>query len=265
MVDDEPNIVASLKRLFRRDGYQILSANSGAEGLDVLSRHRVDIIISDQRMPGMTGVEFLRAAKVNYPDTMRIVLSGYTELQSVTDAINEGAVYRFLTKPWEDGQLREQIQKALEHKELHDENQKLDIKIRTINQELVAANRQLEGLLDTTRIQAERETTSLDIVREVLEHMPSPAIGVDDEGLIAFVNAAAQRLFIHEGPLLGIELAFALPSLDAAIAQVTAGHASEVSIDGTTLTVIWNCMGASSHSRGKLITFSKKGGGYDDK
>ncbi|WP_240538408.1 EAL domain-containing protein [Rhodoferax sp. PAMC 29310] len=80
VVDDEPNIVSSLKRLFRKDGHQILTAGSGPEGLDVLSKHKVDIIISDQRMPGMTGVEFLRAAKVNYPDTIRIVLSGYTEL-----------------------------------------------------------------------------------------------------------------------------------------------------------------------------------------
>ena len=258
VVDDEPNIVASLKRLFRKDGHLILSASSGAEGLDVLSKHRVDIIISDQRMPGMTGVEFLRAAKVNYPDTIRIVLSGYTELQSVTDAINEGAVYRFLTKPWEDAQLREQIQKALEHKELHEENRKLDIKIRTVNQELVAANRQLKDLLNATRSQAEREKTSLDIVREVLEHMSSPVIGVDEEGLIAFVNAAAQRLFIHGGPLLGIELAYALPSLDTAISKVAEGHAIEVLIDGATLTVIWSCMGASSQSRGKLISFSKK-------
>jgi EAL domain-containing protein (putative c-di-GMP-specific phosphodiesterase class I)/CheY-like chemotaxis protein len=258
VVDDEPNILASLKRLFRKDGHQILTAGSGAEGLDVLSKHRVDVIMSDQRMPGMTGVQFLRAAKVNYPDTIRIVLSGYTELQSVTDAINEGAVYRFLTKPWEDEQLREQIQKAIEHKELHDENRQLDIKIRSVNQELVAANRQLEGVLKATQIQAEREKTSLEIVREVLEHMPSPVIGVDDEGLIAFVNAAAQRLFIGEGPLLGIELAYALPSLDTVIAQLAEGHTSEVSIDGATLTVIWSCMGVSSQSRGKLITFNKK-------
>lgn len=258
LVDDEPNILASLKRLFRKDGHQILSANSGAEGLDVLSKHRVDIIISDQRMPGMTGVEFLRAAKVNYPDTIRIVLSGYTELQSVTDAINEGAVYRFLTKPWEDVQLREQILKALEFKEVLEENRKLDINIRTVNQELVAANRQLESVLKATRIQATREKTSLDIAREVLEHIPSPIVGVDDEGLIAFVNAAAQRLFVDSGPLLGIELAYALPSLDAAMSQVAQGHASDISIDGATLTLTWTCMGASSPSRGRLITISKK-------
>ncbi|MES2091380.1 MAG: EAL domain-containing protein, partial [Pseudomonadota bacterium] len=102
LVDDEENIVASLRRLLRRDGYHIVVAYSGAEGLQRLAEQEVDVIVSDQRMPGMTGVEFLRRAKELYPGTMRIVLSGYTELQSITDAINEGSIYKFLTKPWDD-------------------------------------------------------------------------------------------------------------------------------------------------------------------
>jgi DNA-binding NtrC family response regulator len=109
------------------------------------------VIITDQRMPGMTGVELLRRAKTLYPDTIRMVLSGYTELQSVTDAINEGAVYRFLTKPWDDEQLREQVRKAFEVRDLSEENRDLDAKIRTTNQELVAANRRLAELLQRER------------------------------------------------------------------------------------------------------------------
>ncbi len=192
LIDDEPNIVASLKRLFRRDAYVILTANSGAEGLGVLSRHKVDVIISDQRMPGMTGVEFLRIAKVNYPDTIRIVLSGYTELQSVTDAINEGAIYRFFTKPWNDEQLREQIQKAFESKELLAENQQLNIQILSTNQELVAANRQLGDVLQKSHHQTARDKISLAILRDALQHLPLSA-GVDYEGLMAAVHAAAER------------------------------------------------------------------------
>jgi CheY-like chemotaxis protein len=98
LVDDEQNIVSSLRRLFRRDGYDIVTANSGAEGLQRLAEVNIDVIVSDQRMPGMTGVEFLRRAKELYPDTVRMVLSGYTELQSITDAVNEGAIYKFPTK-----------------------------------------------------------------------------------------------------------------------------------------------------------------------
>ena len=151
LVDDEPNILTALKRLFRRDGHKLLSAGSGAEALEMLSQHKVDVIITDQRMPGMTGVELLRRAKTLYPDTIRMVLSGYTELQSVTDAINEGAVYRFLTKPWDDEQLREQVRKAFEVRDLSEENRDLDAKIRTTNQELVAANRRLAELLQRER------------------------------------------------------------------------------------------------------------------
>ena len=258
LVDDEPNIVAALKRLLRRDGYNILTANSGAEGLEVLASNRVDVIISDQRMPGMTGVDFLRAAKINYPDTIRIVLSGYTELQSVTDAINEGAVYRFLTKPWDDEQLREHIHKAFEHKGLLEENRQLDIKIRRANQELVAANRHLGEVLDKTREQVERDSTSLGIVREALQHMPLPVIGVDDEGLMAFVNIAAQQLFADAGPLLGTELACALPDVDVAISGAAEGAACALILGQTPYQVRWNSMGVDSRSRGKIVTLMKK-------
>ncbi|NCN70041.1 MAG: EAL domain-containing protein [Betaproteobacteria bacterium] len=147
LVDDEANILSALKRLLRRDGHQILTANNGAEGLKILAEHRVDIILSDQRMPGMTGVDFLRAAKALYPDTIRIVLSGYTELQSVTDAINEGAVYRFLTKPWDDDALREQINKAIEYRQVIEDNRQLENQVYNTNRELMAANRKLKDLL----------------------------------------------------------------------------------------------------------------------
>jgi len=260
LVDDEPNVLSSLKRLFRRDGHIILTANSGLEGLEVLSKHKVDIIISDQRMPGMTGVEFLRAAKVHFPDTIRIVLSGFTELQSVTDAINEGAVYRFLTKPWEDEQLREHVRKAFEYRELLEENRQLDIKIRTTNQELVAANRQLGDVLKTTRHQIERDETSLAIVREALQHIPLPVIGVDDEGMMAFVNAAAESLFKASGPLLGVELAYALPAINSTVMGASEGVPCELLIEQTRYLVKWNKMGLNSRSQGRLVTLTKMEG-----
>jgi len=147
LVDDERNIVAALRRLLRNDGYQILVAYSGQEGLDVLERHHVDVILTDQRMAGMTGVAFLRTARCLYPHTVRIVLSGYTDLQSVIDAVNEGSAYRFLTKPWDDEQLRRHIAETFEHKEMADENRRLNMKLLTANQELAASNRRLESVL----------------------------------------------------------------------------------------------------------------------
>lgn len=132
LVDDEPAVLSSLKRLFRRDGYQVLSAPSGAEALELLARHPVDVILSDQRMPGMTGVEFLRRTKVLHPQTVRITLSGYTDLQSIIDAVNEGAVYKFLVKPWDDERLREHVAQAFAQKEMADDNRRLQTELAAL-------------------------------------------------------------------------------------------------------------------------------------
>ncbi|HEY4559413.1 MAG TPA: EAL domain-containing protein [Lysobacter sp.] len=112
LLDDEENVLRSLVRLFRRDGYQILTANSVREAFDLLASNRVQVIVSDQRMPDMSGTEFLGRVRDLYPDTVRMVLSGYTDLATITDAINHGAIYRFLTKPWDDDELREHIRAA---------------------------------------------------------------------------------------------------------------------------------------------------------
>ena len=112
LVDDEPNILASLSRLLRREGFQILTATSPAEAFELLAKNKVQVILSDQRMPEMSGTEFFSRVRQLYPDTIRILLTGYTDLESVTGAINRGAIYKFLTKPWDDDQLREQIREA---------------------------------------------------------------------------------------------------------------------------------------------------------
>ncbi|HEX6833119.1 MAG TPA: EAL domain-containing protein, partial [Rudaea sp.] len=112
LVDDEPNVLRAIARVLRRDGYTIHTATSAEEGFDLLARHRVQVVVSDQRMPGTSGTEFLSKVKEMYPDTVRIILSGYTDLATVTDAINRGAIYKFLTKPWNADELREQVIEA---------------------------------------------------------------------------------------------------------------------------------------------------------
>jgi len=266
LVDDEQNIVSALKRLLRRDEYQIHTANSGQEGLDVLARHAVDVIVSDQRMPGMLGADFLRKAKELYPDTLRIMLSGYTELQSVTDAVNEGAIYKFLTKPWEDEQLRGHIAEAFRLKEIADENERLNLELRTVNHELASANRRLEDVLRQKQQQISRDEISLNVARELLQHLPLPVIGMDDQGMIAFVNAAADHLFRHGGALLGNEACVVLPELfpagDGFDAMAAGGRRApgthEADIEGARFAVDVYPMGASSTSRGSLITLSRK-------
>lgn len=112
LLDDEENVLRSLVRLFRRDGYQILTASSTREAFDMLASNTAQVIVSDQRMPDMSGTEFLTRVRDLYPDTVRMVLSGYTDLATITDAINKGAIYRFLTKPWNDDELRANVRQG---------------------------------------------------------------------------------------------------------------------------------------------------------
>mgnify|MGYP000036766177 CR=1 FL=1 len=112
LLDDDENILHSLSRLLRRDGYRIHTATNAAQAFEILGCHDIQVIVSDERMPGIRGTVFLSQVKDMYPETIRIMLSGYTDLTSVTEAINRGAIYKFLTKPWVDEDLREQIAAA---------------------------------------------------------------------------------------------------------------------------------------------------------
>lgn len=113
-VDDEPDIVDSLRRSFRK-AYTVLTATSGNEALDLLKTHTVDLIISDQRMPGMTGDAMLAMAKELQPDAIRILLTGYSDLESLVKCVNEAGIYKYMTKPWEPEVLKLTVDRALEH------------------------------------------------------------------------------------------------------------------------------------------------------
>ncbi len=112
LVDDEENVLRALQRAFRREGYRILTASRINNAFELLATNQVHVIVSDQRMSDMNGTEFLGRVKELYPQTVRLVLSGYTDLATVTEAINRGAIYRFLTKPWDDDELRAHIREA---------------------------------------------------------------------------------------------------------------------------------------------------------
>ncbi|WP_447044317.1 EAL domain-containing protein [Vreelandella sp. H-I2] len=118
LLDDEDNILRALTRLLRREGYRILTASRAHDAFELLAKHNVQVIISDQRMPEMNGTVFFNRVKDLYPDTVRIVLSGYTDLKTVTDAVNHGEIYKFLTKPWDDEELRKEIKSAFRHYEI---------------------------------------------------------------------------------------------------------------------------------------------------
>ena len=246
LVDDEPNILTALQRLLRRDGYTLLASDDPHQALDILAGQRVDVILSDQRMPGMSGVEFLRRAKEIRPETMRIVLSGYTDLQFITDAINEGAIYKFLTKPWDDEQLREQIREAFHVKEIADEN-------RRLSQALQTANLELQAHVAAQARQARQIETVLGTLQEVLQLVPWPIVGIDEAGLIALANAAADASLGSGEPLLGREAGEALPESLREWLKQPAAMAEQVRHDGRKYRVVYQPMGLHTGSRGTLL------------
>lgn len=217
LVDDEENILSALTRVLRRDGYTILRATGGAAGLELLANHPVGVIISDQRMPEMTGVEFLSHAKALYPDTVRIVLSGYTDLNSVADSVNRGAIFKFLTKPWEDEQLSAQVREAFQYYEMKQENVRLTAQLQTVNEALAVLNQTLEKRVEEQTRSLRLNVHALRISQAVLEDMPLAVLGVGDDGVIAVANQAAHELLAAPGTgLVGQAVATVLPD---AVAQ----------------------------------------------
>ena len=228
IVDDEANILSALARLFRSDGYQVLRAESGSAALEILAEHEIGVIISDQRMPSMTGVQFLSKARENWPDTVRIMLSGYTELSSVTDSVNQGAIYKFLTKPWEDDALRETVREAFQLYRVTRENTRLNAALLEANVALTRWNHELEErVADKTR-EALRNLHILRASQEILAHLPMPVLGIDPDGYLVMVNQAAESQLDVSPARLG-ELAIdVLPVclLEAGPGEGEAGHAS---------------------------------------
>ncbi len=187
-VDDEENILNSLWRILRKENYNKLKANSGKEGLEILKNNDVQLVLSDQRMPGMSGTEFFAEIKELYPDTLRIILSGYTEINSITDSINKGNVYKFFLKPWNDDNLKLEIQKALEQYDLIQANRALTRTIIGQNGETRKGNDTLE-LTDKERTRTlELQNQALELSRAVLDNLPYPVICVGSDNLIVLIN-----------------------------------------------------------------------------
>ncbi|WP_249115560.1 HD domain-containing phosphohydrolase [Azoarcus sp. L1K30] len=145
LVDDEANILSSLRRLFRPEGYRVLTAESGDEALELMAAEKVDVILSDMRMPGMTGAQLLAAAFERWPDTMRILLTGYADMSSTIDAINLGKIYRYVSKPWDDNELKLIVREAIDLQRLKRDNERMAQTIAEQNRQLRQFNAELEA------------------------------------------------------------------------------------------------------------------------
>ena len=200
-VDDEENVLHALRRLLRKEGYHILTSSTGSEAFEYLRENNVQVVICDQRMLHMSGVDFLSQVKELSPDTIQIVLTGYTDIDSITEAINQGQIYKFLLKPWNDQNLKIEIKKAFDQYELIQANKKLHQKILKQNEELRTVNEHLEELVKERTKVLEIQNQALELSRAILEDLPIPIVGVSEEKMIVLLNQKAQSIQIMKKSL----------------------------------------------------------------
>ena len=187
-VDDERNVLRALERIFLDDDYEIVLAGSAEEGLKAIEvSGPFQVVISDFRMPVMNGVDFLKAVYERWPATVRIVLSGYADAGSIVAAINEGHIYKFIPKPWNDDELRVTIENCLERYFLQKKNHELMF-------ELSAANQKLEGKVQRRTEQLELRNRALEFSQSLLGNLPVGVMGIDVNGMIVYCNDVAVKM-----------------------------------------------------------------------
>ena len=169
-VDDEKNILSSLNRLFRPIIDNIITAESGAEALEILNTVTVDIVVSDMRMPEMDGAEFLGVVAEKWPEAIRILLTGYADITSTINAINKGNIYRYISKPWEDNDIIISVRQALEQKFLKEERDRLLKLTSTQNEELKDLTTHLEEKVKARTEEVHQTMDQLEVTYESLKN-----------------------------------------------------------------------------------------------
>jgi len=208
VVDDEPGVLAALGRVFHQQGYRVLTASGGAEAIATLEREAADLVISDMRMPGMDGAGLLEHVRSRWPGMQRMLLTGYADVESTVAAINRGGVARFITKPWNDDELRALVAEALERARLRRENERLTALAQRHNEELRLMNERLEARVAERTAELEQVVAMLDAShREVrtnflasirifsgLIEMRAPSMAGHSRRVAELARAVGQRL-----------------------------------------------------------------------
>jgi len=193
LVDDESLILSSLQRVFRKDDYEVLIASSGEEAIKTIEEEggNISLLISDQNMPGMKGVELAHTVKERWPDIVRIILTGNADVRAVTSAINKAEVHRFLSKPCNNDELRSTVRQALEQKHLRDENRILTELTSRQNEQLKDLNKNLEQKVQERTREIEEKSKELEVLYQTLK-----------ANFTAFVKMFINLLELHS-PRLG--------------------------------------------------------------
>jgi len=191
-IDDEANILSSLKRLFRPHGYRVLVADGGPAGLALLEQEAVDVVVCDMRMPGMSGAEVLEQVRLRWPETVRILLTGYADVSSTIAAINRGEIYRYISKPWDDNEILLTVRDALERKLLKAEKQRLEALTLRQNEELKELNASLE----------EKVRQRTEALRQAMEQLSATHEKLK-KGFYTSIQVFANLMELREGSMAG--------------------------------------------------------------
>jgi len=197
VVDDEPDLVQSVKDLLRFE-FRVLGATRASEGFKILEQENVQVVMSDQRMPEMTGVEFLAALRARQPDTVRLLFTAYADLQAVTDAINQGNVYRYITKPFQADELKAVLRQAFDHYNLQADRKRLLLELQQKNQQLEKVNRELVQANELKRsfikVASHELRTPLTVVCGLSELAVGSKSGEPVQGWLEQIHRASLRL-----------------------------------------------------------------------
>jgi signal transduction histidine kinase len=253
VVDDEADNVDALERLFRRK-YNVLKATSGREALQVLAREKVSLILTDQRMPGMTGVELLAESMEEHPEAVRILLTGYTDIESVIAAINSGQIYRYVTKPWDPVDLGNAVDKAIERYELSAELKEKNAALETALRELrvldeaksnfmILINHELKtpltvmlsfmGLLAETGLNAEQEKYMSRIAQS------TDRLQALIEDSLELVSAETGVMTVKMGGV----------NLKKLVSELSEAHRTQMDSKGMSLDVVLDCENVRSDAK----------------
>ncbi len=203
LVDDETNVLKSLKRLLIDLDCKVITAETGSEALEKFENREIQLVISDYRMPEMDGVEFLNKVKEISPDTVRIILSGYADAGAMMEAINQGQVYKFIPKPWDDQFLITTIKDSFERYRLQKENAKLYAELSEKYKELQELTKTLEDKVTERTRDLEIKNRALAVAQNILNYLPAGVIGVDSSGMVVYMNEALRRCISVGSLLLG--------------------------------------------------------------
>lgn len=175
LVDDEPNILSALRRVFRKEGYEVVTAQSAADGFARLEERPIGVVVSDHRMPEMTGVQFLKEVRRRWPQTVRAILSGYAEPESIVSAVNEAGIAKFLTKPWGDDDLRGTVKECFAAYRLGAESHRLSRDLAERNNDLATLNLRLESAVRELKEKQEEIERAVTAMTETLASLQETA------------------------------------------------------------------------------------------